>query len=436
MIFLSNIDLNQNQLVRPRIHNLATSPGGVAGQIYYDTTTHSIFFYDGGANAWKDMGGGIRSIVGTSPISATPSGTQYTISIAAASGSTAGSMSINDFNKLAASTNLNTAGTLVQRDGSGNFNANVITATKITGLATPVSGSDAVNKDYVDLAVQGIDWKNSVKAATTANITLSGTQTIDGVSLIAGDRILVKNQTTASQNGIYVVAAGSWARANDMLAGSDASNASVFVENGTTQSDTAWVCTNDTGGSGAASSIVGTGDLTFIQFSGAAQILAGAGMTKTGNTLDVVAADASIVVAADNIRVGTDGTTIETAVGVGIRVKDSGITASKIATSAIGTGLTGGGGTAISVVSYTPATNATVVRVQKVTGTIGGGVAVGFSHNLGTTDIADILIKATSAVGNIAVGDILQADWTIASSSSINITAIGSNVNVAVYITA
>jgi hypothetical protein len=86
---------------------------------------------------------------------------------------------------------------------------------KITNLATPTADTDAANKVYVDNLIQGISAKDSVKVATTANITLSGTQTIDDIAVIAGDRVLVKSQTTSSQNGVYVVAAGAWSRTLD-----------------------------------------------------------------------------------------------------------------------------------------------------------------------------------------------------------------------------
>jgi len=86
---------------------------------------------------------------------------------------------------------------------------------KITNLADPVNDQDAATKYYVDSVAQGLDVKASVKAATTANITLSGAQTIDGVSIVAGDRVLVKNQTASQNNGIYVAASGAWARSSD-----------------------------------------------------------------------------------------------------------------------------------------------------------------------------------------------------------------------------
>lgn len=175
---------------------------------------------------------------------------------------------------------------------------------KITNLATPTADSDAATKAYVDATKQGLDVKESVHAATTANITLSGTQTIDGVALVAGDRVLVKNQTTASANGIYVVASGAWTRADDFdTSGKVTPGAFTFVEEGTTQADSGWVLTTD------GTITLGTTGLAFTQFSGAGQIIAGAGLTKSGSTLDVGTASASrIVVNADSIDLATIGT--------------------------------------------------------------------------------------------------------------------------------
>jgi hypothetical protein len=104
-------------------------------------------------------------------------------------------------------------------------------------------------KAYVDNQIAsnlaGINWKQSVKAATTANITLSGTQTIDGISCGVGDRVLVKNQSTASQNGIYVVASGSWTRSTDCDSSAEFQNAVVSVDQGTANADTSWRQTAD-----------------------------------------------------------------------------------------------------------------------------------------------------------------------------------------------
>jgi hypothetical protein len=154
----------------------------------------------------------------------------------------------------------------------------------ITGLADPVNPQDAATKAYVDAARSGLDVKSSVRVATTENITLSGTQTIDGVALSVGNRVLVKDQGTGSANGIYVVASGSWARSEDAdnNPGSEVTSGMfTFVEEGTLNSDSGWVLTtNDP-------ITLGTTSLSFAQFSGTGQIVAGNGLTKTGNTLDV-----------------------------------------------------------------------------------------------------------------------------------------------------
>jgi hypothetical protein len=187
-----------------------------------------------------------------------------------------------------------------------------VTGDTLTGFLTlhadPSNAMHAATKQYVDLAVQGLDPKQSVKAATTANIaTLSGTLTVDGVSLVAGDRILVKNQTTTSQNGVYVVASGAWTRALDMNEWNEFVSAFLFVEQGTVNGDNGFLCTVDQGGT------LGTTAVTFVQFTGASQIIAGAGLTKTGNQLDVVSANSGrIVVNADSIDLATTGISANT----------------------------------------------------------------------------------------------------------------------------
>lgn len=177
-------------------------------------------------------------------------------------------------------------------NGAVNFNSQLL-----SGVATPVSGTDAANKAYVDSAVQGLDTKESVRIATTANITLSGLTAIDGITPVAGNRILVKDQTTGSANGIYLAASGAWSRAPDAVQGELTPNAFVFVEEGTVNANSGWTLTN------TGTITVGTTALTFAQFSGAGQINAGAGMTKTGNTLDVVGTANRITANADSIDI-------------------------------------------------------------------------------------------------------------------------------------
>ena len=155
----------------------------------------------------------------------------------------------------------------------------------ITNLADPVNAQDAATKGFVEATAQGLDVKDSVKAATTANITISTAlnngDTLDGVTLATNDRVLVKDQSTQSENGIYVVGA-SPARASDLAAGSDAAGMFTFVEQGTTNGDNGFVCTSNKG-----SAVTGTNNLTFAQFSGAGNITAGDGLDKTGNTLSL-----------------------------------------------------------------------------------------------------------------------------------------------------
>ncbi len=145
--------------------------------------------------------------------------------------------------------------------------------------------SQASVKAYVDNLTTGLSWKASVVAATTAAGTLASSfangQTIDGVTLATGDRILVKNQATASENGIYVVAAsGAPSRSTDANSDAEMLQAAAFVRKGTTNADTSWVCTND-------SITLGSTSLTFSQFAGAGTVTAGSMLSVSGNQVSV-----------------------------------------------------------------------------------------------------------------------------------------------------
>jgi len=195
-------------------------------------------------------------------------------------------------------TNVTINGTLDMNSGS---------AGTITGLAAPVGDSDAANKGYVDTVAQGLDAKASARAATTASITLFGAQTIDTVAVVAGNRVLVKDQGTASENGIYVASNAAWSRSTDADTWDELVSAFIFVEEGLAGGNNGYVCTIDAGGT------LGVTAVTWAQFSGAGQITAGNGLTKSGNTLAVGTASASrIVVNADDIDLAASGVTVGT----------------------------------------------------------------------------------------------------------------------------
>ncbi len=154
-------------------------------------------------------------------------------------------------------------------------------------------------RSEIAAATQGLDIKNSVKAATTANITLSGTQNVDGVVLAVDDRVLVKNQTSAAENGIYLVKSGAWVRADDAGNGELTAGSFTFVEEGTLNGDTGWVISTD----GAIT--VGTSAITWTQFSGTGQITAGDGLAKNNGTLSVNVDGTTLDISGDNVVISS-----------------------------------------------------------------------------------------------------------------------------------
>jgi len=183
----------------------------------------------------------------------------------------------SDITTLVDSVYVNVAGDTM----TGNLNMG---GNSITNVAAPVNGGDVTNKDYVDALANGLSWKQSVTAATTTNGVLAtdfeNGDTLDGVTLATGMRILIKNQTLQENNGIYVVqASGAPVRATDMDATTpvnEINGAAVFVEQGTANADTAWVQT-------ANVVTLGTDPIVWAQFAGAGAYTAGNGLTLTGN---------------------------------------------------------------------------------------------------------------------------------------------------------
>ncbi len=247
--------------------------------------------------------------------------------------------------------------------------------TTATAVNAPSGNLDLTNKLYVDSAIAGISWKQPVLAATTGNITLSGAQTIDTVPVVAGDRVLVKDQSTASQNGIYIVGTP-WTRSDDTNTWDELVSALVFVEEGS-QSGTAWYCYVMQGGT------LGVTAVTWSNFSIAGTYFAGTGLSLAANTFSITntgvtaatygsasavpviavnaqgqitsASDASIAIAATQITSGTIDSARISGSYTGITAVGtlSGLTVS----STINGSISGNAATATSATSATTATN-------------------------------------------------------------------------------
>ena len=243
------------------------------------------------------------------------------------SGPTTGSAAAPTFRALVAA-DLLKLNEFTAPDGSVSLNSQ-----KITNLATPTADGDAASKSYVDGVSQGLDVKASCIAATTGNITISTAlnngDTLDGVSLSTNDRVLVKDQSSASENGIYIVGS-SPARADDLAAGADAAGMFTFVEKGTVNADNGFVCTSDKG-----SAVVGTNNLAFSQFSGAGQITAGDGLDKSANTLSVdLKSNGGLVIESTEIAVDLAASSITGTLAIGDGVR--GATSASAARTALG----------------------------------------------------------------------------------------------------
>ena len=258
-------------------------------------------------------------------------------------------------------------------------------ATNPVSGVTPTADAHFAIKSYVDSVASGLDVKDSVKVATTANITLSGTQTIDGVAVSADERVLVKNQSTASQNGLYLCKAGSWVRTDDLAAGVDAAGMFTFVEQGSTQADEGFVCSSDKG-----SAVVGTNNLAFTQFSGGGNLTAGDGLDKSGNEFSVdLKSNGGLVIESTEIAVDLSASSIT-------------------GTLAVGDGGTG-------------ATSASAARTAL-------GLAIGTNVQAFDQQLSDIA-GLTPSDGNFVVGDgsnfVLESGSTARASLGL---AIGTNV--------
>ena len=297
--FLTSIDLNQNQLVNATFEVLGSDPttNNFDGRMYFNSGDGTIRVYDATSASWRKLVAGIGNQAGvisggsySTALTITEADGQITITPNLATSASAGLMSSSDYTKLYDATSEATANKLVIRDASGQAK-----------FGTPTDPAHAATKGYVDAARSGLDVKQSVRAATTGPINIASDlepgDTIDTtVTLAEGDRVLVKNQSTASENGIYVVqASGTATRATDFDSTAEVTpGAFTFVEEGSTNADSGWVLATN----GVIT--IGTTGLVFNQFSGAGSFDAGEGLSKTGNVLNVNDDDVTIYVDAND----------------------------------------------------------------------------------------------------------------------------------------
>lgn len=288
--FLTSVDFSKNEIQNAVVQSLASAPSSpIAGQIYYNSTSGRVEFR--GASAWIDPTD--RSNHTGTQLAATISDLTTTIQA-------------QRLDQFAAPTT------------SVAFNAQ-----RITGLADPVSAQDAATKNYVDVAVNGTDWKQSVRAATTANITLSGLLTVDGITLVAGDRVLVKAQTAGADNGIYVAATGAWARATDADASIEVtSGLATMVTEGSTLASTQWRLTT------VDPIVLGTTALVFAQIGAATSYTSGTGITVSGTTISL---DSTVAVRKFSQTIG-DGSATSIAVTHGLASLDVQVQVYEVAT--------------------------------------------------------------------------------------------------------
>lgn len=285
--FLTAVNLNKNELQNPQVHNLAAAPSSpVKGQMYMNTSDNTLYWWDGTTWQSAKAGSGFPGY-GVSVAAENVFGLSAVIGVAttvARSDHSHGSPAHGNFEH--STIPINALATATGTVAMGGFN--------IANLGTPSAASDAANKSYVDGLVTGLSWKAACHLASTANTALTGAQSLDGTAVINGQRVLVKNQTTGAENGIYVVnTGGAWTRATDCDTTADFQAATCMILAGVTQADTQWTQTVD-------SVVVGSTTSIWVQVAGPGTITAGSGMTQSGNTLNVIG-DTTITVGADQI---------------------------------------------------------------------------------------------------------------------------------------
>lgn len=364
--YLVPLDLNKNELRNAVIQVLATAPSSPAqGQLYFDSVANKPYIYNG--SAWKALDEYIAldyaetdDMVASAPGDTVAAGTSSEVArgdhrhARESFATTASTQAVGDsaaagsgtdvsrgdhkhampgFGNVSAQTSFgsssaNGSSTSIARsdhahgtpahDGTAHSSISLSSLSaptadlsagsyKITNLGTPTQSTDAATKGYVDSAIEGLSWKDSVRVATTTAGTLSSSfedgDTVDGVTLATGDRILIKNQGTGSENGIYVVAAsGAPTRADDASTSAEVRGAAVFVEEGSTLAGTQWILTTD-------NITLGTTSLTFAQFGAQTTYTAGDGLTLAGSEFSVntgTSSSTGLKIVSDTVQVDTD----------------------------------------------------------------------------------------------------------------------------------
>jgi hypothetical protein len=321
-------------------------------------------------------------------------------------------------------TGLNITSSTINSTTIGATTPSTAAFTSATVSSAPVNGNDVVNKTYLDYFATGLSWKQPVLCGTTANITLSGVQTLDGISAVAGSRVLVKNQTAAAENGIYISAAGAWARSTDTNDWTELLSAIVFVESGTTLAGSAWYCTAQPGGT------IGTTAINWSNFSVASVYTAGTGLTLSSYQFSIT-------------PVGTAGTYgsasqvpvfVTNASGQITSVTNTAIAIANTAVSGLGTmstqnagsvAITGGtiNGTTVGATTAAAVTGTTITATSSFSGPATNLTGTAASLSIGGN--AATASTATAAT-NIAGGAVGSVPYQTASNTT-TFLAAGSN---------
>jgi hypothetical protein len=407
--FLTNIDLNQNQLINATFEKLGTDPssGNFEGRLIYNTATDTIKVYTG--SAFKSLphtivsggGAGIAEALTVSESNGT-----VTLTLNVADTDSAGLLPAAMWNMLTDATSDATVSKLVKRDGNGNAK-----------VATPTDAAHIATKGYVDAARQGLDVKQSVRVATTDPINLASDlnagDTIDGVTLVAGDRVLVKNQSTALENGIYVATtSGAASRSSDANGTADTGELKpgtfTFVEEGSVNSDKGFVVSTN------GTITIDTTAIAWTQFSGAGSFTAGDGISQSGNTINVNVTANRTAITADAIDIAstyvgqssiTTLGTITTGVwnGTDVAVADGGSGASDAAGARTNLGIKTSAGTVTTSTS-------TLARVAKqgCAASSTGVSTTTVSHLFNTSDVLVQVYEV--ATGATVIGDVTRAN--------------------------